>query len=857
MYKIIKLDANKIYKKDFKIDMDLDAIEKYSIREADNQYFRIIRNKLKDKNPEYIDYLEEIIMLDCSYNKIDCNGTYCKWLKEEHTKEKALIQERIDDLKINENSTKKTIKYKEKLDRELSEVDVKFHNKILNWRKSVLKSKEIEKNLEKLIDHGFYFNNIHYKLLGMSGNMARHGIKGFVADSIYDHILEYSTLGKIPTECQIPKYEAYRNLMFSSCKMLEYIPNIIIVKDYVVSINDVDIIYPVNGFKEYKPLDENGNEIIVKTPCKVMEHGKTDLSVNCFDGSGMHSKQFNKALKQYLKRKHGINYTPISYQIRMPFMKGLSTCVDFEKFFKENNITKIIDIDGVVHDLRKERIDCIWTESMWKGSKFFDSWIDYIERVKKYNHVFAITQWNKPSSMESNLTRFNYQYAQALKNLTGKDLISLSTKSKEWIEKVLSNPEEVINFLKLDSEENITNCFTAALYKSNDMIYEENVRESILKLLKKTVNEMKYGKILVEGKYYYAVPDFYLFLTYIANTSGCEVPITQCLHENQMYSKGLKGTHGSFRSPLLAENEINKVELVENEITEKYFSHFDNIVMENSISIQAMRMQTQDFDGDRIFLTKEKLIVDAIRTDLPLIMDLNEEKPPKVPYDKENLKTYHMRTLDCLIGEQSNKATVLQNKQNSGRYLEQLELLSIVVQKETDYVKAGVRWECGKYIESLTKKLPYFLIYRYENLKKEYRAMNIKRNRVSSSMRKSGKEQKEIDKKLQNEKDLELPVFKTKSPMNILCWDIEKWESGITYSFKNKDVKDRDQFEYEKVLKHDYVQSLFVNNIGKNNILIQFEKFLPSSSYPAYEYNFLESTFPFSASSLNKIGNIF
>jgi hypothetical protein len=810
-YRLLKINSKKIYNADF--NLELDAIEMFEdiVKEPDNQYLRIIRNLLPDKyNNDAVNYMSEIIMVDCSYTKIDCNGHYCQWKLEERDKEIELIDE-----KIKNTEDEKIYEY---LKREKENVKNRYNKQMINMVTSVKRTVKVEKSLGKLIDDGFTLNDVHYNLIGMSSSQAKNGIKVFISDDIFDKVFEYSTLGKVPEKCKIPKYEAYRNLLFSSAHLIEYIPNIVIIKDYKINIDDVEIKYPVDKEIEYTKKSTNEQK---KYKTKDMESGKTTIEINCFDGAGMHSKAFNR----YLRMKLKLNYTPVSYQIRMAFMKGLSTCVDFKSVFKELGITKIKDIDNVWHDVKD--IDCLWAESMWKGVSFFDSFAEYKSLLKKYNHVFAVTQWNKPTSMESNFTRVNYQYLQAMHNLTGNDLIKMSQHSKDWIEKILTNPSQAVKFLKLDSEEDIINDYTNAIFKNNEMIYDESVRDSIISMLKKYVNQFKFGKIFITGKYHYVTPDFWLMLTYIANSSEYDVPIQSCLTGNTMFSKGLKGTYASFRSPMLAENEINKVEMVENEITEKWFNHFDNIVMVNSASILAQKQQTMDYDGDRIFLTNEKTILQKVRTGLPLIIDINEEKPLTLDYNPKNLKEYHMRTLDCLVGEQSNKATVLQNKQKPSKYDKELELLSIIVQKETDFVKAGIRWNCPYEIKKLTEKLPYFLIYRYPDLLAQYKEINSKRKRVSNSMRKKAELmaynelnqdskdfdvtefvkqtikyaseyddkklnayiQQKIDNKLQNEKDLELPVLKTQSPMNKLCWDIEAWEKQIKFNLPKEDMR--------------------------------------------------------------------
>lgn len=91
-YKVLKINANMIYKNNFQLNMDADQIEMKLIDEQDNGYFRAVRLFTEMLN---LPYLEQIIFVDCSYNKVECNGTYCEWVKSNYKSEFAILEEKI------------------------------------------------------------------------------------------------------------------------------------------------------------------------------------------------------------------------------------------------------------------------------------------------------------------------------------------------------------------------------------------------------------------------------------------------------------------------------------------------------------------------------------------------------------------------------------------------------------------------------------------------------------------------------------------------------------------------------------------------------------------------------------------
>ena len=89
-----------------------------------------------------------------------------------------------------------------------------------------------------------------------------------------------------------------------------------------------------------------------------------DFSVTEFDGEGLISKEYAARLNKALGGRH------TSFQIRLPFVKGMLHQVDFHDFFRSAGTTHLTDLWGVKHPVAK--VDVILTKSMFQGLRLAD-----------------------------------------------------------------------------------------------------------------------------------------------------------------------------------------------------------------------------------------------------------------------------------------------------------------------------------------------------------------------------------------------------------------------------------------------------------------------------------------------------
>ena len=183
-----------------------------------------------------------------------------------------------------------------------------------------------------------------------SASMSRHNVLSFVREDVYEPLKERMTLGMKIGNCQLSKLYAYNGLMFTGGRR-EEIQNLLQEKRIVVIDNPKSI---VKG-ADIITVEDDGTDNPVRKYSRV--EAKADVEDLEFDGEGIISKELS-----YMLTESGQHH---SFQIRLPYIKGVVHEVDFKKLFSELRVTKMIDIWGNAHAVAD--VDMILTKSMFKG----------------------------------------------------------------------------------------------------------------------------------------------------------------------------------------------------------------------------------------------------------------------------------------------------------------------------------------------------------------------------------------------------------------------------------------------------------------------------------------------------------
>lgn len=201
-----------------------------------------------------------------------------------------------------------------------------------------------------------------------------------------------------------------------------------------------------------------------------------------------------------------------NFMFRAPWIKGLLGVFDFQKFVEVNHCSPIIkDIYGKEHDIIREDIQIIFTRSQFKMAKYYDSWDEYKEYYKKY-HCSA-GRCNVEEDRIKN-AKINYQMLQTLTNITDDEIDLLTQKSAERIRNICNSKDTMMDILgitpyntNMTPFQNAVKIYPALL---NDTYAKDVIREAKNSLLKK----YRSGKLEVNGKYTFLLPDYYAACEY-------------------------------------------------------------------------------------------------------------------------------------------------------------------------------------------------------------------------------------------------------------------------------------------------------------------------------------------------------
>lgn len=647
------------------------------------------------------------------------------------------------------------------------------------------KNPKQEKDLRYILEKGFSYNGIHYTRFGKSASQGKDGITAFVCDSMFDELYMITQMDIEIEECVISKYEAQRCLPFSSCTLIyDYMPNIVIIGEYEKTLEHQLIKYVVEREKEFTDKETGKKK---KYKSREIEEGYKDLKLSPFDGCGCHEQEFRENVSAQL----GLDYNVIGTQVRLPFVKGYSVYVPFREILREFGYEYITDIYGHEHHI--DTIDCIWNISMFKGHKIFkekygcNAWIEYMNTIRKYAFKLGISKYSHHVQHLNKYTRMNFQYLQCLDLWNPKyvdyyenkkagsydildchndgKIIKLAKYTTNLFEKIIRGEKfYTYKFMGISDTEDYEpeSKYLEAILVNDVMLKDPAIKQFIYRKLKKSIDEAKVGKIYCSGFYHTGVGDMIGYLQYAVG----EEPVG-CLGERELYSGNFNcGDVISFRSPLVDPSEVNKVQIVQNDVLKKWFGHFrdQDVVMFNMYDISAPQQGGADFDGD-IFLLCDDPIVIGSKIDKPIILDIEDKVTAQSkPYVKENIIEYEVMTRDNRIGEITNVATSIENRYTTNEDIQQLysnysSLLRIFQGKEIDFLKTGFRWHMNNGLRKHLKQLPYFLLYNYPAKLKTYKRL-LEKNR-------------HIEKK---EDKVRLNAYHSPSPMNELCDYICTWE---------------------------------------------------------------------------------
>ena len=193
--------------------------------------------------------------------------------------------------------------------------------------------------------------------------------------------------------------------------------------------------------------------------------------------------------------------------IRLPWVKGLLGVFDFVKFIEMNGCSSVIkDIYGKEHDVVAEDIRIIFTKSQFKMWKYYDSWDQYKEMYKKYGCTAGMT--NVEEDRIKNAT-INYQMLQTLTDITDDEIMEIAKPSIDRLRNLTSSVDSIKSAFGVTPYNTNKNAFQKSIDLYPDILNDEYVKSQLRDIKDSMVKKYKSGKLQVNGKYTFLLPDFY------------------------------------------------------------------------------------------------------------------------------------------------------------------------------------------------------------------------------------------------------------------------------------------------------------------------------------------------------------
>lgn len=601
-----------------------------------------------------------------------------------------------------------------------------------------------------------------YLAFERSGSMSRSAVLSFVRADIYEELSRRMTVGMTLGVCQLSKLYAYNGLLFSSGTRIE--TDMLWEKDAIVVIDNPTAVYPDADVITVEDRTGIGD---IRNYERVEK--KSDVKVTLFDGEGI----LSPALAREIDRLYCGKHIHTSFQIRMPYIKGMVHEVDFHGLFREATVTKITDLWGVKHPI--ERVRMILTKSQFKGCGWMTenglTFEEYLKRLHAYRHTLYITGVNRTDSEQ--FTELNYQFLSTLA-LSGEQFRP-ADKPFDWMNECISDEDdrnseswltkttEEIYYRLLNDEwfqfdyyvdhapknpKSRRYRLAEMLHRNDLLLAEKEYRRELDRAADTLLRDFARGNLLVRGTVAYLSADLALFLAELLkpHTDGnrnAEEIYWQLAESRPGYTTAYGLPVGRMtallRNPHIAKNEEVVVTPPYREafIRRRYLSHLRGVVMVEPWSLIAERLGGADYDGDMVKVIREPVICESIashyrekanpfedrfasRNNLPLLSIPTAEPQLRDANDLHARFEAVKSTFSSRVGQISNAAldrSILAYDENADtdikeRRRQETETLAILTGLEIDSAKSGIKPDLSAYLNTDDKPRSQYLKYK-------------------------------------------------------------------------------------------------------------------------------------------------
>lgn len=588
------------------------------------------------------------------------------------------------------------------------------------------KAKAVAEEYKQLAHTGFDFNGKHFIRLCAGSGQLRNNTITYVWDVMYDYLMEAICCGIRPEDLgesfSVSKWNAYVGLSESGMKFLNHFPRVCIISDY----EEIKPHYQID-YIETENLSGRKNKKVDKTITRRYydeEDGVVFDPLNSFDGQGLADPEWMERVARelgFLKGRKG--YVPSEYILRAPWCKGLVVAFDFKRYCKEFGVDSITDVFGKEHAV--EDIDVLLSTSqfkMWKAYKDCGGWEYHQDCMKKYNLHWGVVIANKEK--DDDYRALNYQYIQAL-DLSDEDIDALCADTEKLLTNLCNgNIESVYKSLigsqsvadddaqeptdGYEDSKPYASLLQKAITHNSDLLNDTYIQSLIYREVESKFNGAKIGKVLCRGGYSFIVSDPVAQIQHIikhhATSRNIDIEIKGLIPAKTIYSNYWNNISTKpdkvvlMRSPLVDSSEVTVCGLVQNEETEKWFSHIKSGLVLSIFDLNTLALQNCDFDGDRCFSSNNEILIKGAQERPVPILYPSAGTQLKGAITPDSIIDADVRGLNSAVGGLSNQATSLyalreNYKKGSPEYTElsrRIKIVSELVGVEIDKIKTGI-----------------------------------------------------------------------------------------------------------------------------------------------------------------------
>lgn len=567
---------------------------------------------------------------------------------------------------------------------------------------------------------GFVVNGIHYvRLLGTTGGIKQSTIM-FVKSSIADEMNRRIDNDRDMTKTFVPaKLEAYRSLVFSGSYPVSMPKGLAVVDDCVTKIT-TDAIVIANSDSGRPTMEYQDN---------------LEIEIEESDGYGIMLPSLAERWSQDL----GLDYVIGGCNTRFAFEKGMVFAFDFLEFADEVAGTRMIK-DAWGNDVDLSDVELILTTSMVKLWDSYENIDDYIAKSLANGYTFGVPKYC-PEELDNERT-LNYQFIQSYE-LDDADVDELIEPTINEIADILGGDWRK-TLLFLGCTEDVGDYFypepnfVSGLMVNHDLLDDKFVRKKIYELVEKRIDRAKVGVVNVHGNYSTLCGDPYALCQSLL---GLEV--TGLLGAGEIYNKYWDDAGVSkvacFRAPMTNHNSVRMLSINRSDDVRHWYRHIKTATMLNAFDTTTHALNGADKDGDLVFLTDNRVLVDNHR-ETPAIICEQKHVEKILPTEQDMIES-NIAGFGDDIGKITNRITSmfevasrfpkdsdewkeLDYRIHTGQLFQQdaIDKIKGIVAKPMPQSWYSYHAAVGNDFDLsiLADKKPYFMRYIYPGLMREY-----------------------------------------------------------------------------------------------------------------------------------------